>query len=407
MLVMNNYGLEDFQFADSAIRLVDESDIPAVSNLFRLNYGDDYPYHEVYDGSWIKHCIYNDSTICVVIEEGEGVAACGAVILDVGDNNDQIGELARLVVHTKHTGHGLGRRLINSLFEAANYSVEFAIGYSRTANSFSQTMLEGAKFTGIGFLPQYVNLTKRRESFVAYADLHGNARLLRCDDPPQIIPEIAPLARHVLSAMKLPVSLRLVEECLPYSEKTNWTIQTIDRNSLGALLRIEHGRVTEPMLFGNVSLDQGISFLRRHKANYLMAVDEKQKPVGAIGYQFDRVNSLLKGVELIADSNELRGQLCQALMRVSDELDAQIIDVNVSAYDACLQQTFFDLGFRPVAYAPAMVFHGTHRLDVIKMLKLNVPYESGGMQLTAKAKEVVSIVDRGFSGQQLMLKKTG
>lgn len=393
---MTDYGLDDFHFADSAIRFVNESDIPAIVNLFRLNYGDDYLSPDVYDGDWIKRCIYDDGLIGLVLEENEEVVASGAVVLEFGDHDDQIGELARLVVHPERTGRGLGRRLIKSLFDAADYSVELAIGQTRTANSFSQEMFGQEDFVANGFLPQYYVALKRRESTVLYAKLHGNARSLRRDEPPQIIPEIAPLARHALSGMNLPATLSIVEECQPYPCETTCAVKPVDRNSLGELSRIEHGRVIEPMLFGSVSLDQGISFIRRRKASYLMAIDEKGNPIGAIGYQFDKVSSLLKAVELIAESDELRGQLCRALMRVAEELAAQIVDVNISAYDASLQQTFVELGFRPVAYTPAMVFHGTERLDVIKMLKLNIPYEPDGMMLTDSAKEIVSLVERGF-----------
>jgi N-acetylglutamate synthase-like GNAT family acetyltransferase len=391
---MTDYGLEDFQFADSAIRFVSESDIPAIINLFRLNYGDDYLTPEVYEGVWIKRCIYNDGTICVVIEENREVVACGTVILDFGDYNDQIGELARLVVHPERTGRGLGRRLIKALFDAADYSVEFAVGYTRTAHSFSQAMFDKASFTAIGFLPQYCN--QRRESAVLYAQLHGNGRTLRAEKSPRLIPEVAPLAAHVLSAMNLRITLSIAEDCQPYAARTTCVVKPVDRSSLARLSRIEEGRVSEPMLFGSVSLDQGMSFIRRRKARYLMATDEQGNPLGAIGYQFDKVSSLLKAVELIAETDELRGHLCHAFMRVAEELGAQVVEVNVSAYDACLQQTFFELGFRPVAYAPAMVFHGTQRLDVIKMFKLNVPYDPDEMELTESAQEVVSLVERGF-----------
>jgi hypothetical protein len=61
-----------------------------------------------------------------------------------------------------------------------------------------------------------------------------------------------------------------------------------------------------------------------------------------------------------------------------------------------IQRLLFDLGFRPVAYAPSMVFHATERLDVIKMIKLNVPYDPGEMSLAAAAKQMVSLVEANF-----------
>src|SRR5262249_16455184 len=155
-----------------------------------------------------------------------------------------------------------------------------------------------------------------------------------------------------------------------------------DRASLAKLVQIKHGRLTQPLLFGAVSLAQGYSFIRRREANYLMAVDHDQRPVGAIGYQFDAHDGVLKAIELIAEGTDLPGRLCRTLIQKADQLGAKIIEVNLSAYDARIQQTFFNFGFRPVAYAPSMVFHMTERLDVVKMIKLNIPYELPQLKLT-------------------------
>lgn len=149
--------------------------------------------------------------------------------------------------------------------------------------------------------------------------------------------------------------------------------------------------------FGGLSLDQGISHLRRRNAVYLVAADENQRPMGAVGFQVDAPSQLVRGIELVAVDEHLRGHLCSSLLRkAEDELGALVVEVNVSAYDARLQRSFANHGFFPAAYAPAMVFHGTHRLDVIKMLKLNVPYNPASMVLTETAKTVVSIVENGL-----------
>jgi hypothetical protein len=128
-----------------------------------------------------------------------------------------------------------------------------------------------------------------------------------------------------------------------------------------------------------------------------VAVDENQRPMGAVGFQVDGPSQLVRGIELVAADEGLRGQLCSSLLlKAEEELGAQVVEVNVSAYDARLQRSFANQGFHPAAYAPAMVFHGTHRLDVIKMLKLNVPYNPGAMKLTDAARQVVGIVENGF-----------
>jgi hypothetical protein len=127
-----------------------------------------------------------------------------------------------------------------------------------------------------------------------------------------------------------------------------------------------------------------------------MATDEDENPMGAIGYQVDGKNQIIRGIELMGQNNQLRGFLCEVFLREAEKLEEKGIEVNISAYDARLQQTFYNYGFRPVVYAPAMVFHGNRRLDVIKMLKLNVIYNPGEMELTGQARKTVSIVEEGI-----------
>lgn len=394
---MHEYGAGGFQFADPAARPIREADIPAVIELFKLNYGDDYAIPEFYDEHWVKRGIYSDHIIWLVLEEGGEVVASGACVLDYGDYNDQIGEIGRLVVHPERKGRGLGRRIVNALLDATDDTVDFAFGEARTVHPLSQALFEKADFAAVGFLPQAYTFGDARESFVLYARLYGNGQALRCEKPPEVIPEVAPLARHALSALGFPEELNVREGCEPYPGDALCTVEPMDRRSLARLMRIEHGRLVEPLLFGGLSLDQGFSHIRRRNAVYLMALDERQQPVGAVGFQVDAPSQLVRGVELVAADERLRGHLCGSLLRkAEEELGALVVEVNVSAYDARLQRSFADRGFRPAAYAPAMVFHGTHRLDVVKMLKLNVPYDPGEMKLTDAARAVVSVVENGF-----------
>lgn len=397
---MHEYGTSKFQFTDAAARHISEADIPSVINLFKLNYGDDYALPEFYDDQWVKRGIYSDHIIWLVLEEDGEVVASAACVLDYGDYNDQIGEIGRVVVHPERKGRGLGKRIVSALLDATDETVEFAFGEARTVHPLSQILFEKAEFVPIGFLPQAYSFGDARESFVLYAQLYCNGKMLRSEKLPEVIPEVAVLARHTLSALGFSDELNVKEGCDPYPVESLCTVQPMDRRSLARLLRIEHGRLVEPLLFGGLSLDQGISHIRRRNAVYLVAVDDKQHPRGAVGFQVDEPSQLVKGIELVADDEQLRGHLCSSLLRKAEEdLGAQVVEVNVSAYDARLQRSFADHGFHPAAYAPAMVFHGTHRLDVIKMLKLNVPYNPGAMTLTDSAQAVVSIVEQEFTGQ--------
>jgi GNAT superfamily N-acetyltransferase len=393
---MGTYEAEDFKFKDSAVRFIEEQDAPAIAQLFKQNYGEGYIDPEVYDGTWVKRCVYNDNIIGLVIEEEKKVIATATLALDYGDYNDQIAEMGRFAVSPEHKGRGLGRRLNKALLEVACDTIDFLFGTARTTHTYIQSLSERCDFSATGFLPQYYQVQGKRESFIYYAMLLGNGRELRSDRTPKIIPEIAPLAQHVLSEMGLPVAIKVAEECPPYPVGGAFTIQLLDRIGLGKLARIENGQLNKPLIFGNVSLEQGVLYIRRRDAKYLVATDEDKNPMGAIGYQVDGKNQIIRGIELTGQNDQLRGFLCEAFLREAERMGAKGIEVNLSAYDARLQQTFYNYGFRPTVYAPAMVFHGNRRLDVIKMLKLNVPYNPGEMELTDPARRVVSIIEAGF-----------
>ena len=394
---MPEYGTDTFTFADPAVRHIEERDIPALIELFRLNYGDDYAIPEFYDERWVKRGIYSDHIIWLVIEEEGEIVASGAVILDYGDYNDQIGEIGRLVVHPERKGRGLGKRIIHALLDATDDTVEFAFGEARTTHPISQILFERGEFGAVGFMPQGYQFGEWRESFVIYVNLYGNARRLRRKAPPRLIPEIAPLARHALASLGLPTTLEVAGDVTPYPADSLCSVEPLTRRSLARLVRIEHGRLVEPLLFGGLSLEQGMSLIRRREALYLTALDEAAQPVGAIGYQLDRPSKLVKGIEMVAEDDALRGHLCGALLEAAEAWGAAVIEVNLSAYDPRLQRTFAEQGFQPVAYAPAMVFHGVERLDVVKMMKLAVPYDPGDLALTDAAREVTGIVAASFA----------
>lgn len=384
---------EPFPFTDPAISLITEDDADAISELFRRNYGCGYPHPDVFDGSWAKHCVYNDDTIGVVFREDEKVLGTGALRLSYGDFNDQIGELARLAVDPSHANCGIGTRVLRALFDQAAVDVEFAFAEARTLHAFSQTALEEAGFAPIGFIPHLYFANGCWESAIRYGRLYETARSLRSVAPPILITEFAPLAEATLTAHNFTPKPEIIANAQAYPVQPDFRTTTIDRLSLSQLTKIKEGRLAEPLLFGRFSVDQGYSLLTRNAVHYLVAFDANGHPAGAIGYQYQEVNRLLKGIQLIGKEDVFRGSLCRALVDSAEALNARMIEVNVSAYNPRLQKTFLDLGFKPIGYAPAMVFHETERLDVLTMLKLSDAYTRDKMRLTAAAEAIVSLVE--------------
>jgi RimJ/RimL family protein N-acetyltransferase len=393
---MSQLAKLDLGLTDPSVRFVKEEDIQEVINLFRLCYGNDYNYPAVYQPESHKHAIYNDDIVCLVIEEAGQIVSSGTIILDHGDHNDQIGEIARLLVHPEQRGRGLAKRLVNALVEASNKTVLFVYGDARTAHPISQELLGRAGLKVIGFMPEIYTSGETTESMAVYANLYGEGRELRRTATPQVIPEVVPLAQHSLSALGFPSAFEVITELKPYSGDEMLSMRGMTRRDYAALIKRAHANA--PALFGRLSLDQGFSLVGREQVRYHVATNGSDEAVGAFGYHFNQPNRLVKAIELISSDDDTREKLCREFTRLAQsELKARVIEVDISAYDARLQRTFYDLGFRPVAYAPAMVFHNGERLDVVRMLKFDRLGLEGKSVLTPSVQSIATIVKNSFN----------
>ena len=408
--------LKDVIFAspeEILTREIEERDIPQVINLLKLNYDDDYPDPELYDEKWVKGAIYNDNIYWLVAEylpHGE-IWASGAIKLDYGDYDDLLGIIGRLVSRPKRQVRGLlqpGNKIVRKLVSKAKVTVECVISDARTEIETSQLMVESARLIAVGFLPHYKFFKRRAESLVVYAGLYGEGKALRSEKLPQVVEAVQPLAIKVLSAMEgLSPALGVVENCPAYSGKSFCEFKEADSQSLGQLRQMDRGRLSDPVVFAHVSSNYGMAVLADKKVFHKMALSNQQLS-GAFGYKFDEHNQIFQITELVFNKVEIIDSLCAEAVRTASiqetktpegeikQAPARLLEVDVSGYDARIQQTFLNHGFQPVAYIPAMVFHNNSRLDVVKMIKLNHPYDASGMQLTEKAQRIVSLVTKRF-----------
>lgn len=377
------------------IREIREEDIEPVIQLFRANYGDDYAIPEFYDPQWVKRGIYSDNIIWLVIEEDGEIVASGAAILDFGDYNDQIAEVGRLVVSPTESGKGLGRTLLDALVDASDDRVEFAFGEARTTHPKTQKIFDRVGLVPLGFLPMAYKMAWR-ESWVLSGQLFGNGRRLRQVGAAQVIPEVMPVAELAMRNLELVEQVTPRPDARPYPVDEQLIVEPLTGASLVRLLKIEHGRLLEPEVFGGLHIDQGMSQLRARKATYLVASDGANT-LGAVGYTVFESAREVRIIELIAGDDVVKGALLRrAVEQLEQEHEAEVIDCEVSAYSPRIQRTLLDLGFLPAAYIPGMVFHQTSRWDVVKMLKLNVAWDLGAIELVDSSREMFDVVTPAF-----------
>lgn len=377
------------------IRPVQEEDIEAIINLFRLNYGDDYAIPEFYDPMWVKRGIYSDHIIWLVAEDEGRVVASGACILNAGDYNDNIGEVGRVVVDPDAGGKGLGRSLLAALIDASDERVEFAFAEARTTHNKTQKICERLGMVPLGFLPMAYPMAWR-ESFFIHGQLFGNGPLLRDPGEVVIIPEVEPLAKMSLRNLGLDDSVAVQAKVKAYPSDGTFEIKPLTGKSMVRLLKIEHGRYVEPEIFSALQVDMGYAQLHSHRADYLVA-QTGEYILGAVGFLYDEHDKTVRLIELIGEDDSTRGTLLRKAVEIAEQkYDAEVLSCDVNAESPRLQQSLLELGFLPAAYIPGMVFHRTHRPDVVKMMKLRVKWDLGPLELTEVTKQYFDVVVPAF-----------
>lgn len=373
------------------IRPVAEEDIEAIINLFRLNYGEDYAIPEFYDPMWVKRGIYSDHIIWLVAENEGRVAASGACILNAGDYNDHIGEIGRVVVDPSAGGKGLGRALLAALIDASDEQVEFAFAEARTTHPKTQKICDHLGLVPLGFLPMAYQMTWR-ESFVISGQLFGNGRVLRETGAAVVIPEVEPLAKLSLKNLGLDESVAVQAKVKAYPSDGQFTVKPLTGEGMVRLLKIEHGRFVEPEIFSAMQVDLGYAQLHARRADYLVA-QAGDHTLGAVGFHFEEHDKTVRLIELIGEDDTAQGTLLRLAVETAEQkYNAEILTCDVNAESPRLQQTLHELGFLPAAYIPGMVFHRTHRPDVVKMMKLRVPWDLGPIELTDLSREYFNAV---------------
>lgn len=386
------------------VREARDGDVEALRDLFVSVYGDDYPYEGFYDTEWLKKSVYDDDTLFLVGTLGRDIVATGSMMLTVGDLNDLIGEMGRLVVEPSKRARGAASQVVKQLLARTRNHVQFSMAEVRTVHSGSQRIAEQFDWTAVGFEPLKYQFAKR-ESVVFYAHLQPVALELRRNNP-RVIPEAAALAQTTLKHMDLPVDVIVEDEDDGYPACQTCMVERLQESGITPLLRIERGRISHREIFGNFSLAHGFFRMSDTNSHYLVARDG-DAVLGAVGFTYDPIDQKIRIFELIEFDDAVKGFLLASVDHLArSEFDARYVEVDVSAYSPKIQRTFERLGFVPVAYCPSMVFDNVERLDILRFAKLLMPYDLGRMRLLKAGRQIQTIVEKGMEDRLVGLEIT-
>lgn len=374
------------------IRDAREEDVPAVRDLFRTVYGEDYPYKGFYDVHWLKKAVFDDNTLFLVAEVDGDIVSTGSVIYDGGA--DLVGELGRLVSSPSKRAAGAALPLVTELLSRSSDRAQFLFGEVRTVHRGSQKLAEKGGCVPFGFSPLKYQFT-RRESVVLCGRVRPEALTLRKNNP-RVIPEAARVAQEALGNLGLPSDVIVEDGADGYPTAPCCQIERLTQEGLSPLLRIERGRLSGREVFGKFSLLHGFFGIAEKTSHYLVARDGAAV-LGAVGFTYDPIDQKVRILELIEFNDAVKGYLLAEVDRIArEEFGAVYQEVDVSAYAPQAQRTLERLGFVPAAYCPAMVFERVERLDVVRMIKVNCTYDVGDLRLQDGCRRMREVVEHGL-----------
>lgn len=382
------------------VREAREADIGEIREIFEVVYGGDYPHHEVFDELWLKRSIFGDDVLILVAEDTTAgrIAGTGSVMLDFGAHSDLVGEFGRLAVRPEYRRQHVGHLLMERRLDAIRDRLHVGLVVARTVHPYAQQISLAHGFAPVGFLP-LKHQFRRRESFALLARYFGDALPLRRNNP-RLIPEACDLANLVMPPAGVPADFIVDDGATPYPPGGTFQSEVLQAEGYPALLRIERGRIRHREIFGPMRLDYGFFRLAARQTTYLLARDGA-RTVGAVGLAVDAAERSARVFELIASTDEVARFLLEAMSAQCQALDLEYVEADVSAYAPRMQRTLLELGFLPVAYVPAMVFHDVERLDIVKMARLKGAADVGAVALAPAVQAVADIVLQGFSAARV------
>ncbi len=383
------------------VRSAIDSDASGIRDLFRAAYGDDYCYPQFFDPSLLRKLILADDSIVVVaVDEGTGqILGTASVLEEKGAYTDLTGEFGRLVVHPEARRQGIGHKLMQGRLERVRNRLHIGLIEARIVHPFSCRIAAAHDFSIVGYLPAKLQMAFR-ENLGLMVRHFGHALELRRNHP-RIIPEAYQIAHLALGNCSMQFDAIVDEESAPYPYEDDFEIEELTTDGWAALLRIERGRLRKREIFGPLRLQYGFFKLRATNAHYLI-VKDKGRLVGAVGFTLDAPDRVISVFELICmQDNAVRFLLSQLLRRCLNDHDAAYIEIDVSAYAPGMQRTLLELGFLPVGYIPAQVFHRTERLDIVKMVRLTVPLNPAQDRLIPEALPMAEHVIASFTSREI------
>ena len=383
----------------ATIRMANRSDAPLWIQLLRATVGEDYPAKEVYDLGWVAGQLgAGPERETLLAEEGGQLVASISFLEPVSATHNPVANLGRCFFRPESFRTDAARDLIARVRTLATGRKQMAVVRVDANDAAMQALFEGHGFICVGYQPAK-HLQPSNQSILFYV----------CGDRPtrdarlpisHSLTQVAELGGKVLSRLGMELPVRIEDGATGYPLQSLGETAESNAEQFEAHYRDTTARQVPAEVSTGSHRGSGLLRTTVPLPRALLANRGPETTAGLLWFYDEHDRCVRIADAFSTDDLSLGPLLFRLVAHAQTRLTATYVEMDVLATAPRMLKTAEQLGFFPVAYFPALHEHSGRHIDVIKLVKLNVPHTVGPLPASAEAAAMMASVEASFETQK-------
>jgi hypothetical protein len=387
----------------TSIRPASAADAPQWLDLIIAVLGTEYPVKEVYDLDWIASQLNPETGPETWVADVDGrLDGTVSFLKPDGPNANPVANLGRNLVRPEGVANGAAENLMRSINELASERGQMAVVRISGLDNAQQILFENLGYSCVGFQP-LKHMLQQRVGILFYVRGASSVLVTR-NSLSESLPQVSELAIASLERLQIPHMMVVRDGASGYPLQCE--LKAHDSTGEDFELWRAQADADNPPVEVSGRFNHGFGLMRIQGSSPLRAFlgQRDQKMVAGLTYYYDEQDRCARVTDAFcSDGLSMGALLAHAVKAVQQQLGAVYTEIDVLTTAPRLLKSAEQIGFVPVAYLPAFFCRNGRYCDVIKMVKLNVPYSLENGDFTAYARSIVEIIDRNFQDLKMGL----
>jgi hypothetical protein len=368
--------------------------------LVRQVLGSDAGAEQVYDLDRLRGQLSGPQVEETWLAEMNGTLRASISVLgSETPNNNPVANLGRYLATPESYSDGSAEALISGINEVCSQRKQIAVIRVPVSDNAQQKLVEKLGYVCAGFQP-LKHLCMVREGMLFYLKTAGPDSVARYSLS-QSLPQIAELGSMVLKNLQLANPEMVRDGLTGYPIHADLSVEEATPEDYDAC-RLDAQSSSPPLeIFGQFNRGRGMLRVANDPKIRVLLGQRDARIVAGLCYYFDENDKCMRLVDSFATDDLSTGaMLCRAVEIAQEKHSAVYIEVDFLMSAPRILKSAEQLGFVPAAYLPGFFNWNDCGIDLVKMVKLNAPYNLDNAKLTPQARAVLEIVDRNFQDQK-------